>query len=183
MEKNKAAGPTPVVLPPTNAFSLSLWPAPLKVLATCLILTLLTGYGVSLLQVFDRSHFDMMKTILYYRGDGSIGDEAIMLPQNYRTMLSIAHVHTLSQPFMFAFFGLIFAFSRVPNRAKSFFIIMSFAGSLVSNATPWLLRYVSPKMVWLFPLSQLAIFFSIVVMATVSLWELWFKHSDITPPL
>ena len=50
-----------------NIPSLSRWPGPFKVLATCLILALLTGYGVSLLQVFDRSHFDMMKTVAYYR--------------------------------------------------------------------------------------------------------------------
>lgn len=154
---------------------LSHWPQPFKWLATCLILTLLVGYGISLLQVFDRSHFDMIKTVMYYRGDEAAGEEAIILPQEYRTMLSIAHVHTLSQPFMFAFLGLIFAFSRVAGRAKSFFIVLSFAGSLASNLTPWLLRYVSPQMVYLFPLSQFAILISVTVMALVPLQELWFK--------
>ncbi|MBI2340506.1 MAG: hypothetical protein HYU99_09120 [Deltaproteobacteria bacterium] len=169
MEKIKAAGP------PANPFPLCRWPGPFRWLATCLILTLLTGYGVSLLQVFDRSHFDMMKTVAYYRGDESAGDEAIMLPQDYRTMLSVAHVHTFSQPFLFAFLGLIFAFSSAGRRTKIFFIVLSFAASLVSNATPWCLRYVSAKMVWLFPLSQFAILISIAVMAAVSLRELWFK--------
>ena len=92
-------------------------------------------------------------------------------------MLSIAHVHTLSQPFMFACFGLIFAFTRVVNRAKNFFIILSFTGSLVSNATPWLIRYVSPQMVYLFPLSQFAILISVSVMALVPLQEMWFKKT------
>lgn len=149
----------------------------LKMLCTCYLLTILIGYGISLVQVFDRTQFDMAKTVLYYRGAETGDETGILLPQSFKTMLSVAHVHSMSQPMMFALIGLIFAFTSVAERTRIFFIVLLFAGSLVSNATPWLLRYSTPTAVWFFPLSQFAILVSVTVMTLVPLKEMWFKKT------
>lgn len=153
--------------------SLSTFPVSLKVLATCFVLTLLLGYGVSLLQVYDRTHFEMAKTLLYYRG--AEGGEGVLVPPSFATLLSVAHVHTFSQPVMLFLLGLLFVFSRLSERQKVLFILLAFLGSVVSNAAPWLIRYGSPRMTILLPLSQLMLMGSFFVMSLVILYDLWFQ--------
>ncbi len=145
----------------------------LKTLATGIILTLLLGYAISILQVYDRSHhFDMKKTIQYYRGD-ELGEESIMLPQTFSSLLSVAHVHSLSQPFIFACLGFIFAFSSMSEKNKARFIALGFVGITLSNLTPWLIRYVAGWFVFLFPLSQVMVCISLMILSFVSLKEIW----------
>ncbi len=143
-----------------------------KTLATCLIVTLLIGYAVSLFQIYDRSHFSLKETIQYYRGDER-GDDSLLLPQSFATMLSVAHVHTFSQPFIFGSIGLIFIFSSLTEKKKALVIILGFLGSLISNATPWLIRYAGTGAVVLYPLSQLVIAISLITMSFISLKEMW----------
>lgn len=143
-----------------------------KTLAACLIITLLIGYAVSLVQIYDRSHFNLKQTIQYYRGDEK-GEDSLLVPQSFATMLSIAHVHTFSQPFIFGSIGLIFVFSGMTEKKKALLIMLGFLGSLISNLTPWLIRYTATGAVVLFPLSQIFIAVSLVIMSAVSLKEIW----------
>lgn len=151
---------------------LSRWPSSGKVLATCFIVTLLFGYAVSLFQVYHRSGVVLSEVIAHYRGDET-GADPLLLPQTFTTLLSVAHVHTFSQPLLFALLGLIFIFSSRSERWKSFLIVAGFAGSLLSNAAPWLIRYTHPQTVLLLPFSQVAIALSIVGMSYVSLRDMW----------
>lgn len=151
---------------------LSNWPSSLKVLATCFITTLLVGYAFSLVQVYHRAGFVLSQAVSHYRGDET-GQDPLLLPQTFTTLLSVAHVHTFSQPLLFALLGLIFVFSARSEKTKTFLIVAGFAGSLLSNAAPWLIRYTHPQTVLLLPLSQLAIAISILVMSYVSLKEMW----------
>lgn len=146
-------------------------PLSAKTLATCLIITLLIGYAVSLVQIYDRSHFNLKQTIQYYRGDEK-GEDSLLMPQSFATMLSIAHVHTFSQPFIFGSIGLIFIFSSLSERKKSGLILIGFLGSLISNLTPWLISYAGAGTVVLYPLSQIFIGLSLVAMSAVSLKEM-----------
>lgn len=152
-----------------NKMSLSL-----KTLATCVILTLLLGYLVAFLQIFDRSKMDIQHTIQYYRGDG-LGDESILLPQTFSTLLSVTHVHSFSQPFIFGSLGFIFAFSSLTEKKKAFLIAIGFIGTVISNATPWLIRYTIPQTVYLFGVSQTMMSGSLLIMSWVSLKEIWRK--------
>lgn len=161
-----------------NLKRLSRWPLSFKIVATYFIITLLIGYFVSLVQVYERSHFDLSRVILYYRGEELPNEESILLPQNFATMLSVAHVHTLSQPLMFAIMGFIYAFSSHTEKKKSFFIALGFIGSLISNGSPWLIRYVTGGMVGFLPLSQLMIMFSLITMTFTSFRQLWFQKND-----
>lgn len=155
---------------------LSKFPIPLKVLCTFFIITILMGYMVSIIQIYDRTQFSMEKTKIQYRGADTEDDTALHVPQSFRTLLSITHVHSLSQPLMFALMGLIFIFSYVPDKAKTLLISLIFLGSIISNSTSWLIKYGAGGLVWLFPISQVMIAFSLLFMSIISLHEMWTKE-------
>ena len=148
-------------------------PSPFKVLATSLIATIWVGYGVALLQIFDRTTYTLSKVLLYYRGEP--GEDSLNLPQSFTSMVSVAHVHSFSQPMLLALIGALFAFSSASNRTKNIFIVMAFTASLLSNAAPWLIRYVSPHAFFLLPLSQSMLAISFLVMSAVPLADMWLK--------
>lgn len=145
----------------------------LKVVITCYVGTLFLGYFVALVQVYHRTQFDLAHTLLYYRGAES-GDEAdILTGPSFGTLLSVAHVHTMSQPVMLALLCLIFALTYVSQKAKVIFILTAFLSSVASNLAPWLVRYVSREMVMILPLSQMLLMLSFFVMAFVILYDVW----------
>ncbi len=152
---------------------------PLKVLATCLIASLLVGYLVAIFQIYGRTHFDVTETTRYYRGEKAETEEASLPPQSLATMISVSHVHTFSQPVMLALVGFLFALSYASSQAKVIFITLSFVASLVSNASPWLIRFVSPACVILLPISQMVLMLTFFIMAFVILHHLWgYKEED-----
>lgn len=153
-------------------------PLSLKTLGFCLIITIMLGYGIGFVQIYARTTYNMKKVLIHYRGDEKSEDEFnINPPQSFQTMLSIAHVHTLSQPLMLGFIALIFCFSRKKEKIKTFFIALSFLGIVMSNGAPWLTKYGGANFIYLFPLAQLMIFISLMVMSLVSLKELCCKKS------
>jgi hypothetical protein len=147
----------------------------IKVLVTCFTVTMLIGYGVAFLKIIQITGFppSLDQAALYYRGDPT--SEGLYLPQSYAALLSIAHVHALSQPIMFALIGLAFCFTSVGERLKTSLIVLSFAGLLVSNATPWLVRYGAGAYVFLFPLSQFLMAPIFLFMSVVVIYELWWR--------
>jgi hypothetical protein len=153
-------------------------PFSFKILITCFLVTLSLGYIVALLQVFDRTHFDVAQTLLYYRGDEVGGESAVLLPQSFGSLLAVTHVHAFSQPVMLALVGALFCFTAVSEKAKTIFVIFSFGGSVVSNAAPWLIRYVARGSAVLLPLSQALMMMSFFVMFFVTLAELWGKREE-----
>lgn len=153
--------------------SLSQLEIPLKLACTGFIILILLGYAVALLQVYDRSHFDMQETVLQYRGDESGDSEGLFVPKTYASILSVTHVHSFAQPMMFGLLAIIFCFARASNMFKSLFIVLLYMGCLLSNMTPWLLTYVSASFVHLYPISQLMIGVSMAVMSGLSLLQMW----------
>lgn len=153
-------------------FRLSQCTPSLKVLVTCLVVTLGIGYAVSLLQVNNRGSFDRKKTELHFRGSAEEG-EGIYVPQSDPTLISVAHVHTFSQPVVLGVMGLLFALTGLSQAAKIFWIIFSFAGSVAMNASPWLIRDLSPAIVPLLYFGGLAMTGTFLVMAVLILYETW----------
>lgn len=149
--------------------SLSQLPKPLKALAAAFILSILLGYTVALLKIYDLSSFSIQHTLSYYRGDAS---SEVSFPQSYASLLSVAHVHTFSQPILFFLLGFIFCFSSISEKTKKTIIWLSFAALLVSNLSPWLVRYTSPLTLFFFPLSQCVLMLCLMIMSFVSLKEL-----------
>lgn len=158
----------------SSPFSLSGLPASFKLLITGIVLSLSVGYAVSLLQVRNRGSFNLQETARHFRGSVSEG-EGMYLPQSDATMISVAHVHTFSQPVVLGVIGLLFALTSASEAAKIFWILASFAGSLGMNAGPWLVRDVSEKFVYGLYFSGGLMEIAFVVMAIRVLHEVWKK--------
>ena len=154
-----------------DRFRLGRAPLSLKVLVTCCVLGLAAGYGVSFLQVYNRAHFSRADALRHYRGDP--GDEGLMPPQSDTAMISVAHVHTFSQPAVLGMMGLMLVFTGLSERRKAFWIVLSFLGSFAKNASPWLVRDVSPAFLYLMYAGGGAMFLSFAVMAAAVLKETW----------
>lgn len=155
-------------------FRLSNLSVSIKTVISCYVGALFLGYFVALVQVYNRTQFDLAQTLLYYRGTESGGEDAGALTgPSFATLLSVSHVHTMSQPVMLALLGFIFALTYVSQKAKVIFILTAFLSSLVSNLAPWLIRYASRDMALLFPLSQMFLMMSFFIMAFVILYDVW----------
>ncbi|MDO8461613.1 MAG: hypothetical protein Q7S98_02000 [Deltaproteobacteria bacterium] len=146
---------------------------PFKVVVTCFLVLQLIGFGVAIVQIHDRTAFSVEKTILHYRGAESEAEKEMFLPQSYRSLLSVAHVHTMSQPLILFLIGLLFVFSSLKDGMKIFFVLLSFGSCLLSNLSPWLLRYVSAKTAIFFPLSSALMIGTFLFMAAFILYDLW----------
>ncbi|GEM_PF-1683193 len=162
-----------------NKIQLSSLPLSLKILVTCFVCTLILGYGVALLQVYDRTHFDVARILLYYRGAETGEAIGMILPPSFSTLLAATHAHTLSQPVMYLALGLVFVFSHLSEKKKSSLVLMLFIGSVLSNSAPWLIRYVSAKMLFVLHLSQGLMMVSFFTMSFVILWDVWFRNTPI----
>ena len=151
-----------------------------KIVVTCFVVTIMLGYLVAVMKIFDHNHLDLEKTLIYYRGAETGEDVGIILPPSFSTLLSVAHNHMFSQPVMLFLMGILFTFTYMSQKSKSLFILLSFVGSLLSNASPWLIRYVSSKTVMLLPFSQMLMMSSFFVMGFVVLYDIWGKtiHND-----
>jgi hypothetical protein len=154
-------------------FRLSHGSLALKWLVTGFVVTLAAGYAVSLLQVHNRGSFDFKKTAIHFRGTDE--ENGIYIPQSDTTMISVAHVHTFTQPVALGAMGVLFLFTAVSEGAKVFWILASFLSSLLMNGSPWLIRDVSSQFVYLIYLAGTAMVGSFFVMALRILYELWWR--------
>lgn len=144
-----------------------------KVLITVFVLSLAVGYGVACLQIFSRTGFSLEQAIHHYHGGLTEEEQVVYTPPTFGTLVSVSHVHTFSQPVMLGILGFLLTMTYLSEAAKILFILLSFLGSLVSNATPWLVRYLSPHWIFLMPLSQLVLMGTFFVMAGVILYDVW----------
>jgi len=153
--------------------SLAGWNTALKTLATCFILSSLLGYGIGFLKIHQITNYKIDQAVTYYRGDNLPESETMLFPQSYASLLSVAHVHSFSQPLLLFIMGFIFSFSNASNKFKTGIIITIFLSSFVSNLSPWLVRYTSTQTIYLLPASQIFFGLSFIIMSWCSLKSMW----------
>ena len=154
---------------------LSLWPYSLKVLASLYLFLILIGYGVALVKIYDLSHFNLSTVQILYGPESHENLDELIIPQSFKSMLSVTHVHALSQPMMLALAGLILVFSTRSEKTKTIVIVMILGGALMSNVSPWLVRYIHLNFIGLLPFSQILIGLGLVLTSVFSFQELWKK--------
>ena len=154
---------------------LSLWPYSLKVLASLYLFLILIGYGVALVKIYDLSHFNLSTVQTLYGPESHENLDELIIPQSFKSMLSVTHVHALPQPMMLALAGLILVFSTRSEKTKTIVIVMILGGALMSNVSPWLVRYIHLNFIGLLPFSQILIGLGLVLTSVFSFQELWKK--------
>lgn len=155
--------------------SLSLWPYSLKVLASLYLLLILMGYGVALGKIYDLSNLKLSTVQTLYGPENHENLDELIIPQSFKSMLSVTHVHSLSQPMMLALAGLILVFSTRSEKTKTILIVMMLGGSLISNVSPWLVRCIHANLAGLLPFSQISIGLGLALTSIFSFQELWKK--------
>ena len=155
-----------------SKYHLQNWPTSFKTLASCFVIATLFAYAIGLVKIYEVSSFGVKDAAIYYAGDDA-GEESLNLPQSYGAMLSIAHVHSFSQPVVFVLLGLIFLFSYCSERKKTFFVLTLFLAMFLGNFGPWLVKYGQAQFIWSMILSQFFIGSSLISMAFISLKQLW----------
>lgn len=152
---------------------LSTLPISAKILITCFVMAIGVGYSISILQVRQKTHLSRQETVRHFRGSDQ--DPELYLPQSSGTMVSIAHVHSFSQPVVLGLLAFLFLFTGFSEISKAVWIVISFLGSLVNILSPWLIRDFSPHSVYLLYLSGTALLASFLVMAISIIHETWEK--------
>lgn len=107
----------------------------------------------------------------------SLGDISQAARVWIRTPLLIqtSHTHLFGQTLIAGLLGLIFLFSSVGERTKSLIIALPFVATLLDIGGMWLTRFVWPSFGALVIVGGSLFGLGYLLIATVSLYELWLK--------
>ncbi len=153
------------------------FPASFKILIVFFILLLWVGYAVSLIKVYDQTQFQSAKILEVYRGAETGENVGLIMPPTFSTLLAVTHVHIFSQPMLYFLLSVLFILCDVSERKKSGLVATLFLGCLLSNASPWLIRYVSASFLWLLHVSQGMMSGSFLIMTLTILFQVSKKSS------
>ena len=145
-----------------------------KVLITMFLMMIALAHVVAILQAHSRTQLDREKTITYFRGNPDDPD-SLQIPQSYGSMITISHTHTFSQTMMIGLVGFLFILTGLGERIKATGVVIAFFSSLLSNGSPWLIRYVGDGWVLLLEISGAMLIVSFATMFFFILRDVWRK--------
>jgi hypothetical protein len=96
-------------------------------------------------------------------------------------LIQTSHTHLFGQTLIAGLLGLIFLFSSLSERAKSLVIALPFVGTLIDIGGMWLTRFVWPSFGALVIVGGSLFGLGYLLIAIVSLYELWLKPEQSEP--
>lgn len=105
----------------------------------------------------------------------SLGEVSSVAKVWIRTPLLVqtSHTHLFGQTLIAGLLGLIFLFSSLREGWKALVVALPFTGTLVDIGGMWLTRFVSPAFAGLVIAGGTLFALGYVLIAVISLWELW----------
>ncbi len=103
-------------------------------------------------------------------------DEAppkLVVAVSYRKLLEVTHFHLFTVPVFLLITAHLFMLTGLSSTAKSIWIVAAFASSLLHLAAPWLIRYVSTSLSFLYPISGAAMAASLSWMTIYPMVVMW----------
>ena len=94
-------------------------------------------------------------------------------------LIQTSHTHLFGQTLIAGLLGLIFLLSTLGERAKTFVIALPFVGTLIDIGGMWLTRFVWPPLGSLVIVGGSLFALGYVLIAVISLYELWLKREVI----
>lgn len=128
-------------------FKLRELPSEARFLIGLFTVSLLIGYGVSLLKAADKSDFSVSKVVRQYRGDPD--PAAMAFPKPYQDILQNTHAHALSVPLVYFLLGALSLGTSLGVRVKKAGAAALFGGFFLEFAALWGLRYAHPGCAYL----------------------------------
>ncbi len=140
-----------------------------RLLATAFYLAMAAGYVVALLNARIKTGGTIAGLISHYRGapDGST------YPKGPTELIEIAHAHGFSVPIMYLVLGVLFLGTDARESWKRWLILTPFAGILIDQLVPWLVRYHAAGWAWAMGAGHVAAALAFLALVAVPLWEMW----------
>ncbi|MBL7685930.1 MAG: hypothetical protein JNK65_07860 [Deltaproteobacteria bacterium] len=158
-----------------NSFLLRYFSTSLKWTLTCYFFLVSLGFGVALLQSYERYQLNHQKTIEYYLGNPEEGEMALAKPLGY--LVPTTHVHSFMMPVIFLTVWIALQGVSLGESSKKIIISGGLLSMLIYNAAPYLLRYQSPKYVHAFTVGGIGLFLFFFIPVLLIYLEL-FKSSQ-----
>jgi hypothetical protein len=130
------------------------------------------GFCVAGLQSYDRYRLSPEKTREYYLGNPAEGEMAF--PKPYGHLISITHIHSYTMPLVFLTVWIGLQWVPLRSAWKKTAVVGGALSILLYNAAPYLLRYLFPRSVFLFPAGGTGLFLFFFWPAGAILYETWF---------
>jgi hypothetical protein len=114
---------------------------PLMRLTLGCTLVLLAGFVVSNFYLyFQRMDLSPASVVAYYNGS----EEEFRPPRSAQSMLEVTHAHTVMMAVVLLLLTHLAIFARVPEKGRIAVIVVPFAAALLSEGSPWMIRFVHP---------------------------------------
>lgn len=136
----------------------------------------------------DRTEFDLSKISRHYRGSEEKAfdpevvdqsqesmDEGFFFPKTYKEVLSVTHVHIFMMPLILFVLSRILTMTLLRARLKNIVYTVSFTGTALNLAGPWLIMYIAPQCAIILFISYILMGLSFPVYILLPLYEMWIK--------
>ena len=142
-----------------------------KVLVSFFLINVAVGYIFGLIHIFTDVGFSYTGIVTHYRGD--IKELSVPPEFAFAKMIHHQHVHVFGLSMLFLLIGIIFTFTRLPEWAKTIFVMGPFLGLILDLTSFWLLVFVSPLFAWLAMTFGAFMGFSFFLIIGRPLYEMW----------
>ncbi len=142
----------------------------LKVLLSAFLLFVGLGYVFGLVNIYNNVGFSYTGVVVHERGDES---EEVPVEFALAKLVHNHHTHLFSLSMLFFLVGGIFSFTRIPEKAKMFFIAAPFVGMFLDFSSFWLLVLQSALFAWGAVVFGAFMAFSFFLLIGRPLYEMW----------
>jgi hypothetical protein len=97
----------------------------------------------------------------------------IVVPVTYRKLLEVTHFHLFTMPVVLLIIGHLFFATGVSDRAKLWWMVAASLAVAGHLATPWLVRYASPRLALLHALTGAALTLTMTVLTGGPVLAMW----------
>lgn len=97
----------------------------------------------------------------------------IVVPVTYRKLLEVTHFHLFTIPVVLLIVGHLFFATGLSDRAKLWWIVAASLAVVGHLATPWLVRYASPRLALLHALTGTALTLTMTVLTGWPVLAMW----------
>jgi hypothetical protein len=104
--------------------------------------------------------------------------ERLVVPVTYRKLLEVTHFHLFTLPVFLLIIAHLFMLTGLEPSTKAAWIVAGWSASLLHLAAPWLIRYGSARLSFLYPLSGAAMGVAMTVMTVYPVVVMWAHRPD-----
>jgi len=161
---------------------ISRWPATLKATVFLFTLAVLTGTGVGLAFLAQKSQGQVAGIQENYRGTEL--EDPMDIPDKYpmpvQQLLVITHTHILSTGMMVFLLGLLVWHTKTPVGLRAVLINMPLFCIFTTYGGIWLVRFIHPGFVWLIVVSGVLMYSTIYAGGVVVIREVFARTKATT---